>query len=69
MLHTLKYQELFTDKTKAQIKMKSLISTFALSCIFFLTGCVLDKKTSLDMFNLDIYTPEYASGFKIMGIG
>ena len=67
MLHTLKYQELFTDKTKAQIKMKSLISTFALSCIFFLTGCVLDKKTSLDMFNLDIYTPEYASGFKIMG--
>ena len=54
MLHTLKYQELFTDKTKAQIKMKSLISTFALSCIFFLTGCVLANKTSLVMFNLDL---------------
>ena len=47
--------------------MKSPISTIALLCLFFLASCISRNKTSLERFNQDIYTPEYASGFKILG--
>ncbi|WP_455614007.1 ABC transporter substrate-binding protein [Bacteroides congonensis] len=49
------------------MKAKTSISVFTLLCIFFLTSCISKKKTSLEAFNQDIYTPEYASGFKIVG--
>lgn len=32
-----------------------------------MTSCISNKKTSLEAFNQDIYTPEYAAGFKILG--
>lgn len=47
--------------------MKSPILTIALLCLFFLASCISRNKTSLERFNQDIYTPEYASGFKILG--
>lgn len=47
--------------------MKSLVSTITLLCLFFLASCISVNKTSLEAFNQEIYTPEYASGFKILG--
>mgnify|MGYP005878040333 FL=1 len=47
--------------------MKSPILTIALLCLFFLASCISRNKTSLERFNQDIYTPEYAAGFKILG--
>lgn len=49
------------------MRAKTSISVFTLLCFFFLTSCISKKKTSLEAFNQDIYTPEYASGFKIVG--
>ena len=43
------------------------ISAFILTSLLLLVSCVSNKKTSLEAFNQDIYTPEYASGFKILG--
>lgn len=43
------------------------ISAFILASLLLLVSCVSNKKTSLEAFNQDIYTPEYASGFKILG--
>ena len=47
--------------------MKSPISTIALLCLFFLASCISRNKTSLEVFKQNIYIPEYASGFKILG--
>ena len=49
--------------------MKSPISTIALLCLFFLASCISRNKTSLEVFKQNIYIPEYASGFKILGAG
>lgn len=49
------------------MKIKPIISTITLLCLLFLASCVSNKKTSLEAFNQDVYTPEYASGFKILG--
>ena len=49
------------------MKKKSTISILTLLCLFVLTGCVSNKKTSLEAFKQDVYTPEYATGFKILG--
>lgn len=32
-----------------------------------MASCITRNKTSLEAFNQDVYTPEYASGFKILG--
>ena len=47
--------------------IKQSIYTFILFSLLFLTRCISNKKTSLEAFNQDIYTPEYAAGFKILG--
>ena len=47
--------------------IKQSIYTFILFSLLFLASCISNKKTSLDAFNQDIYTPEYAAGFKILG--
>ena len=47
--------------------MKSPILTVALLCLLFLASCITRNKTSIETFNQDVYTPEYASGFKILG--
>lgn len=49
------------------MKFKSIISTITLLCLLFLAICVYNKKTSLEAFKQDVYTPEYATGFKILG--
>ena len=49
------------------MKFKSIISTITLLCLLFLASCVYNKKTSLEAFKKDVYTPEYATGFKILG--
>lgn len=47
--------------------MKSPALTITLLCLLFLASCITRNKTSLEAFNQDVYTPEYASGFKILG--
>ena len=47
--------------------IKQSIYTFILFSLLFLSSCISNKKTSLEAFNQDIYTPEYAAGFKILG--
>lgn len=47
--------------------MKSPVLTIMLLCLLFLASCITRNKTSLETFNQDVYTPEYASGFKILG--
>ena len=47
--------------------IKQSISAFILASLLLLVSCVSNKKTSLEAFTQDIYTPEYASGFKILG--
>ncbi|WP_270490006.1 ABC transporter substrate-binding protein [Bacteroides finegoldii] len=47
--------------------IKQSIYTFILFSLLFLASCISNKKTSLEAFNQDIYTPEYAAGFKILG--
>ena len=47
--------------------MKSPISILTWLCLLFLASCISNKKTSLEAFKQDVYTPEYATGFKIMG--
>lgn len=47
--------------------MKFPISVLNLLCLFFLASCVSNKKTSLEAFKQEVYTPEYATGFKILG--
>ena len=49
------------------MKFKSIISTITLLCLLSLASCVYNKKTSLEAFKQDVYTPEYATGFKILG--
>ena len=49
------------------MKNRFCISTFTLLCLLFLASCISNKKTSLEAFNQDVYTPEYAAGFKILG--
>lgn len=49
------------------MKKESTILTLTLLCVFVLTSCISNKKTSLEAFKQDVYTPEYATGFKILG--
>lgn len=49
------------------MKIKPIISIITLLCLLSLASCVSNKKTSLEAFNQDVYTPEYAAGFKILG--
>ena len=46
---------------------KYSISYFPMLCLFFLASCIPSKKTSLEAFQHELYTPQYASGFKILG--
>ena len=43
------------------MKFKSIISTITLLCLLSLASCVYNKKTSLEAFKQDVYTPEYAT--------
>ena len=47
--------------------MKSPILILTWLCLLFLASCISNKKTSLEAFNQDVYAPEYAAGFKILG--
>ena len=49
--------------------MKTINITFivTLLCLVSLASCISNKKTALEAFNQELYTPEYASGFKILG--
>lgn len=49
------------------MKKKSTILIPALLYFFVLTSCISNKKTSLEAFKQNVYTPEYATGFKILG--
>ena len=60
---------MFTRQLQLNVNkmIKQSISAFILDSLLLLVSCVSNKKTSLEAFNQDIYTPEYASGFKILG--
>ena len=60
---------MFTRQLRLNVNkmIKQSISAFILASLLLLVSCVSNKKTSLEAFNQDIYTPEYASGFKILG--
>lgn len=47
--------------------MKQTIFTFTLLCLILLSGCKQKNKTSLEAFHQELYKPQYASGFKILG--
>lgn len=48
--------------------MKSpVLTTITLLGLLLLTGCVIRNQMSLEAFHQDVYTPQYASGFKILG--
>lgn len=47
--------------------MKSPVLTITLLCLLFSASCITRHKISPAAFNQDVYTPEYASGFKILG--
>lgn len=49
------------------MKIKPIFSLLPLLCFLFLASCVSNKKTSLEAFKQEVYTPEYATGFKILG--
>ncbi|MDD3038663.1 ABC transporter substrate-binding protein [Bacteroides sp.] len=49
------------------MKINSLISIFSLLSALCLMGCISGNKTTPKAFNQEIYTPQYASGFKILG--
>lgn len=49
------------------MKIKSAFQAFLLLCFLFLVSCVSNKKSSLEAFQRDVYTPNYATGFKILG--
>ena len=60
---------MFTRQLQLNVNkmIKQSIYAFILASLLLLVSCVSNKKTSLEAFNQDIYTPEYASGFKILG--
>lgn len=60
---------MFTRQLQLNVNkmIKQSISAFILASLLLLVSCVSNKKTSLEAFNQDIYTPEYAAGFKILG--
>ena len=60
---------MFTRQLQLNVNkmIKQSIAAFILASLLLLVSCVSNKKTSLEAFNQDIYTPEYASGFKILG--
>lgn len=60
---------MFTRQLQLNVNkmIKQSISAFILASLLLLASCVSNKKTPLEAFNQDIYTPEYASGFKILG--
>ncbi|WP_294473960.1 ABC transporter substrate-binding protein [uncultured Bacteroides sp.] len=49
------------------MKIKSVFPILSLLCLLLLASCVSNKKTSLEAFKQEVYAPEYATGFKILG--
>lgn len=49
------------------ITVKQTALPLALLCLLLLTGCICRNRTSLKAFDREVYTPQYASGFKITG--
>lgn len=47
--------------------MKHSLPIFTLLCLLLLTSCKSGKRTSPEAFKHELYTPEYALGFKILG--
>ena len=54
---------MFTRQLQLNVNkmIKQSISAFILASLLLLVSCVSNKKTSLEAFNQDIYTPEYAA--------
>ncbi len=49
------------------MKKKSTISILTLLSLLIWAGCTSNKQASLEVFKQEVYTPEYATGFKIVG--
>lgn len=52
---------------KTCTKVKSPVFTTLLLCLFCLSSCIIRHQPALEAFRQDVYTPQYASGFKILG--
>lgn len=52
---------------KTYTKVKSPVLTTLLLCFFCFASCIIRHQPSLEAFRQDVYTPQYASGFKILG--
>lgn len=49
------------------MKKKSTISILTLLSLLIWAGCTSNKQASLEVFKQEVYTPKYATGFKIVG--
>lgn len=54
-------------KIKYAFPVKSTFPVLPLLCLLFLASCISNKKTSSEAFTQEVYIPEYATGFKILG--
>lgn len=54
-------------KIKYTFPVKSTFPVLPLLCLLFLASCISNKKTSSEAFTQELYIPEYATGFKILG--
>ena len=47
--------------------MRTLTTLFLLCFLFLTSGCVHQNQTTVEAYNQEVYSPEYASGFRIVG--